>query len=235
MANPGNPWYIGMSEDAIRERVVQEAQKWLNVTEGSKRHKEIVDGYNSQKKLPRGYKLQYTDAWCAAFVSFIGICLGISHVILPEVGCGPMIELYKANGRWVEADDYVPKPGDIWMADWDAKKGECTGSPDHVELVEWCDGKNIGLIGGNSDNQVKRRTIPVEYIYTRGFCLPDYASLVQPFKDVPTDAWYSKIVGKAAEMGLMEGVGGGLFEPERPLNRAEAAALAVRIVELIGK
>lgn len=224
-------WYIGLTEDAIRQRVVAEAVKWIGVREGTVEHKRIVDTYNSQGKLPRGYKLQYDDAWCAGFISFLGIVLGISHVILPEVGCGPMIEGYKADGRWMEADDYVPRSGDIWMADWEAKKGECLGAPNHVELVEWCDGKNIGLVGGNSDNQVKRRTICVEHINTRGFCLPDYASLVQAFADVDPDAWYAKAVGRAAELGLMEGVGGGKFEPDRAPTRAELAAVVVRLYD----
>ncbi len=78
-------WYIGMTEAAIRQRVVEEAVKWLGVQEGTLEHKKIVDTYNSQAKLPRGYKLKYTDAWCAGFISFLGILLGISHVILPEV------------------------------------------------------------------------------------------------------------------------------------------------------
>lgn len=221
-------WYIGMTEDAIREQVVAAAVEWLGVREGTVEHKKIVDTYNNQGKLPRGYKLRYTDAWCAGFISFLGIVLGISHVILPEVGCGPMIELYKAIGRWEERDDYVPKPGDIWMADWDAKKGACTGSPDHVELVEWCDGKNIGLVGGNSDNRVKRRTICVESINTRGFCLPDYGSLVQPFADVAPDAWYAEDVSWAAAQGIVEGIGGGLFEPDRPVTRAEVVAMLRR-------
>ena len=228
-----NKWHIGLTEDAIRERVVAEAVKYIGVREGSKEHKKIVDTYNSQGKLPRGYKLQYTDAWCAGFISFLGIVLGISHVILPEVGCGPMIEEYKDKDRWMEADDYVPKPADIWMADWEAKNGECLGAPNHVELVEWCDGKNIGLVGGNSDNQVKRRTICVEHINTRGFCLPDYASLVQNYTDVPDDIWYAKEITKATELGIVNGVGNGEFDPERPVTRAECAAIAVRTYKKI--
>lgn len=226
-------WYIGMSESAIRERVVAEAQKLLGIKEGTAEHKRIVDTYNSLPKLPRGYKLQYTDAWCAATMSFIGITLGISHVILPECSCSKMIELYKAKGRWEERDDYVPKPGDIWMADWEAQKGECTGAPNHVELVEWCDGKNIGLIGGNSDNQVKRRTICVEYVKTRGFCLPDYGSLVQRFEDVAPDAWYADEIAKAAQLGIVQGTGDGKFEPDRAVTRAEAAAMIMRLYELM--
>lgn len=226
-------WYIGMSEAAIRERVVAEAVKWIGVREGTKEHKKIVDTYNSQGKLPRGYKLQYTDAWCAGFISFLGIVLGISHIILPEVGCAPMIEEYKAKGWWMEADDYVPKPGDLVMYDWDAKTGECTGAPDHVGMVEKVEGKTITVIEGNYDNQVKRREICVEYVKIRGFCLPDYASLVQRFTDVDPGAWYADDVAMAAQLGLMEGVGGGLFEPERAVTRGELAAVAVRLYDLM--
>ena len=223
--------FIGMSESAIRDRVVQEARKLLGIKEGTAEHKKIVDGYNSQTKLPRGYKLQYDDAWCAATMSYIGIILGIPHVILPEVGCGPMIELYKKAGRWEERDDYVPRPGDLVMYDWQAQRGECTGAPDHVGMVEKVEGKTITVIEGNYDNQVKHREICVEYVKVRGYCLPDYASLVQRFTDVDPGAWYADEVARAAQLGLMEGVGGGLFEPERPVTRGELAAVAVRLYE----
>lgn len=227
--------FIGMSESAIRDRVVHEARKLLGIKEGTAEHKKIVDGYNSQTKLPRGYKLQYDDAWCAGFVSFLGIVLGISHVILPEVGCGPMIELYKKAGRWEERDDYVPRPGDLVMYDWQAQSGECTGAPDHVGMVEKVEGKTITVIEGNYDNQVKLRQICVEYVKVRGYCLPDYASLVQRFTDVDPGAWYADEVARAAQLGLMEGVGGGLFEPERAVTRAEAATIAVRLYDLLNK
>lgn len=226
-------WYIGMSESAIRERVVAEARKLLGAKEGTAAHKKIVDGYNSQAKLPRGYKLQYTDAWCAATMSYIGIVLGIPQVLLPECSCSKMIELYKAKGRWMEADDYVPQPGDLVMYDWDAKTGECTGAPDHVGMVEKVEGKNITVIEGNYDNQVKRRQICVEYVKVRGYCLPDYDSLVQRFADVDPDAWYADEIAEAAALGIVQGTGDGKFEPDRPVTRAEAAAMIVRLYDLM--
>lgn len=228
-------WYIGMTEAAIRQRVVAEAVEWLGVREGTVEHKKIVDTYNSQGKLPRGYKLQYSDPWCAGFVSFLGIVLGISHVILPEVGCGPMIELYRKAGRWEEWDAFVPRPGDLIMYDWDAQTGECTGAPDHVGLVEKVEGKTITVIEGNYENRVQRREICVEYVKTRGFCVPDYGSLVQWYSDVPLDAWYKDDVYIARELGLMEGVGGGLFEPDRAITRAEVAAVVVRLYDAMNK
>lgn len=231
MAN--NQWYIGMTEDAIRQRVVDTALAYLGVREGTAEHKEIVNLYNSQSKPPRGYLLKDTDAWCAAFASVVGIVLGISHIILPECSCGKMIELYKAAGRWEERDDYVPSPGDLVMYDWDAQRGECLGAPNHVGMVESIKGKTITVIEGNYDNSVKRREICIEYIKVRGYCLPDYAKLVQRFADVDPGAWYADEVARAAQLGLMEGVGGGLFEPERAPTRAELAAVVVRLYELM--
>lgn len=227
--------FTGMSEAAIRERVVAEARKLLGIKEGTAEHKRIVDIYNTMPKLPRGYKLSYNDAWCAATMAYIGIVLGISRVLLPECSCSRMIELYKAKGRWMEDDDYVPRPGDLVMYDWDAKSGPSTGAPDHVGMVEKVEGKTITVIEGNYDNQVKRREICVEYVKVRGYCLPDYASLVHHYTDVPDDIWYAKEIAKATELGIVNGVGNGKFDPERPVTRAECAAIAVRLYELLNK
>lgn len=224
------PIFRGMSEAAIRKQVVAEAVKWLGTREGTIEHKRIVDGYNKGlHKLPRGYRLQDDDAWCAAFISFIGICLGISGVILPEVGCGPMIELYRKQGRWMERDDYVPSPGDIVMFDWDAKRGECTGAPDHVGMVVSVEGKAITVIEGNYDNQVKYRVICVEYIKVRGYCLPDYASLVWGFADVPAGEWYTPAVDWAEEESIIEGVSERLFAPDQPCTRAHVLTTMYRL------
>lgn len=234
MANPN--WYIGMTEDAIRQRVVDTAVSLLGIKEGTVEHKRIVDTYNAKlPKLPRGYKLSYNDPWCAATMTYIGIVLGITDIILPECSCSAMIELYKRKGRWMEDDAYVPKPGDLVMYDWDAVKGECTGAPDHVGMVISVDGKSIKVVEGNYDNQVKIRKICVEYVKTRGYCLPDYGSLVCGFSDVPPDSWCADEIYRAAELGLMVGVGGGLFEPERAPTRAELAAVVVRLYEILKK
>ena len=55
------------------------------------------------------------------------------------------------------------------------------------------------------------------------------------FADVPTDAWYADEVTEAAALGLMEGIGGGLFAPDRPIARGELAAVVVRLYEILNK
>lgn len=231
-----NKWYIGMTEDAIRQRVADTALSLLGIKEGTAEHKRIIDTYNTKlPKLPRGYKMDYDDPWCAATMTYIGIVLGITDIILPECSCSAMIELYKRKGRWMEDDAYVPKPGDLVMYDWDAVKGECTGAPDHVGMVISVDGKNIKVVEGNYDNQVKERTICVEYIKVRGYCLPDYGSLVCGFVDVPAGHRHAEGINWGAEKGIVLGVGGGKFEPDRPVTRGELMTILHRYAENKGK
>jgi len=49
------------------------------------------------------------------------------------------------------------------------------------------------------------------------------------FKDVTPKKWYAGVVEEAARLGLMMGTGNGIFEPEKPVTRAELAAVAVRL------
>lgn len=166
-----------MTEAALRKLVVDTAIKYLGCKESDGSHKKIIDIYNSQSPIPVGYKVTYYDAWCAAFVSAVAVELGLTDIILPECGCGRMITLYKNKGRWEEADSYVPDVADIIMYDWDdSGSGDNTGGADHVGFVVSVSGSTIKVIEGNKSDSVAYRSVPVDGLYIRGFCLPDYAS-----------------------------------------------------------
>ena len=151
---------------------------WVGRNENDGSHKLIVDTYNSLKPLPRNYKVQYTDAWCAATVSAAAIEAGLTDIIPRECSCTRMIELFKKMGRWKEDDSYIPLPGDIIFYDWDdSGKGDCTGNPEHVGVVESVMGLVITVIEGNYHDAVGRRNIAVNGRCIRGYGLPDYASM----------------------------------------------------------
>ena len=165
-----------MTEQELRNKVVQTARGYLGSKEADGSHRKIIDGYNAHKPLARGYLVKYTDAWCATFVSFVGIVCGLTDIMPTECGCGAMIELYKKKGRWQENDAYRPQPADIIMYDWDDNgAGDCTGYPEHVGLVEAVDGNTITVIEGNMSDKVGERKLQVNGRYIRGYCLPDYA------------------------------------------------------------
>lgn len=151
------------------------ARGWLGCNEKDGSHKKIIDVYNAHTPLARGYKVKYTDAWCATFVSACSIKAGMTDIIPTECGCGQMIELFKQKGIWKEADNYVPSPGDIIMYDWDdSGSGDNIGWPDHVGIVESCDGTNIVIIEGNKSEAVARRNLKVNGKYIRGYGIPKF-------------------------------------------------------------
>ena len=61
------------------------------------------------------------------------------------------------------------------MYDWDdSGTGENTNLPDHVGIVEKCAGNVITVIEGNYSRAVKRRSVPVNGKYIRGYITPRY-------------------------------------------------------------
>lgn len=158
-----------------RSQIVKQAQAWLGRKESDGTHKLIIDVYNSYSPLPRGYKMSYKDAWCAAFVSAVAIKCNATKIIPPECSCNRMIDAFKKLGEWNESDSYKPKPADIIFYDWDdSGSGDNKGEADHVGIVESCDGTYIKVIEGNYSDAVKRRTLQVNGRYIRGYGLPKY-------------------------------------------------------------
>ena len=172
----------------LAKSIIEQAKSWFGCKESDGTHKKIIDVYNNHKPLARGYKVKYTDAWCATFVSACAIKCGYTDIIPTECGCSPMIQLFKNIGSWVENDAYVPKSGDIIFYDWqDSGIGDNTGVPDHVGIVEKVSGSTITVIEGNKNNAVERRNIQVNGKFIRGYGVPKYDVETVP-KSVLTSA-----------------------------------------------
>jgi len=163
-------------------KMVELAQQCIGMKEADGSFKPIIDTYNSHTPLARGYKMKYTDAWCATFISYLSIKCGYTDIVPTECGCERQIDLFKKLGEWDENDARVPNPGDIIYYDWqDTGKGDNTGWSDHVGIVESCDGKNISIIEGNNADSVRRRQLTVNARYIRGYAVPRYpAEPVKP-------------------------------------------------------
>ena len=158
-----------------RSVILETAVKWLNVREGSDGHHAIIDTYNAHEPLAQGYKVQYDDDWCAAFVSFCAIEAGLTDIIPTECGCQRQIGLWKEIGRWEEKDTCLPNPGDIIYYDWDVRTlGDSTGWADHVGIVAGTHGPFIKVIEGNKDDSVGCRYIIRWDPRIRGYGLPEY-------------------------------------------------------------
>ena len=76
------PWgfyrKISGSEAALRMQVVQTAESYLGCRESDGSHEAIIDLYNAHEPLAQNYTVQYTDSWCATFVSAVSIRCGLT-------------------------------------------------------------------------------------------------------------------------------------------------------------
>lgn len=166
-----------------RKEIIQQAQAWVGKNEKDGSFKVIIDTYNTQTKLPRGYKMRYTDEWCATFISSLAIMCNATDIIPTECSCTKMIEKHKALGTWIEADNYKPATGDLLFYYWsDNGKGDCTSGASHIGIVEKVEGNKITVIEGNKGEAVARRTITVDARYIRGYAVPKYKAEAQPQK-----------------------------------------------------
>lgn len=171
----------GMTETQARQKVVGIMQGWVGLKRSDRSHAPIIDTYNRHTPRPRGYKVSYTDAYCATTTSAAAIKAGFTDIIPVECSCYYLIEKAKAMGIWQENDAHVPKPGDEVLYDWDDGANYATtdnqGAPEHVGMVEAISGSTIRVIEGNmSGGVVGRRNLQINGRYIRGFICPNYAS-----------------------------------------------------------
>lgn len=174
----------------MKNKVLEIAKSWIGKKESDGSHKAIIDAYNAHKPLPQGYKVKYTDAWCATFVSAVAIKAGCTDIIPLECSCPRQIELFKKLGAWEENDARTPEPGDIIYYDWQDKgKGDNVGVPDHVGIVEKVSGGKITVIEGNMSNDAAgRRILEVNGKYIRGYGVPKYDTKTVVAKKETTEA-----------------------------------------------
>ena len=173
-------WKVPAEEAALRMELVQTAQRYLGFQESDGSHRKIIDLYNSHEPLAVDYVVQYTDSWCAAFVSAAAIDCGLTDVIPTECGCQRQIGLFQERERWEEADDAIPLPGDLIYYDWNMEeKGECTGWADHVGIVVGTKWPFLKVIEGNYQDAVGYHYLMLNDIQIRGYARPDYAGFLQ--------------------------------------------------------
>ena len=183
------------------------AARWLGIREGSREHQEILDSYNAIRPLPRGYTVQMTDPWCAAFASAAAVMAGEGERYPLECSCSRMIARAEEMGIWVENDAHVPIPGDWVLYNWQAKAdGDDSGAPDHVGVVMAVEGDEILAVEGNYDNSVKLRRFPLNWEKIRGFVCPSRPDgCFHTLEEVP--GYARETIDKLVSDGSIRGVG----------------------------
>lgn len=123
------------------------------------------------EKFWRWYGFNYHVHWCACFTSYIAAeCGCIKSGICPKSALvDDWISFYKKQHRWA-GRNYIPHSGDFILFDW-----EGDGQPDHIGMVESCDGKTVTTIEGNSRDVCKRKTYSKGSGLIYGYGCPNYS------------------------------------------------------------
>ena len=104
------------------------------------------------------------------------------------------------------------------------------------EYVDWAlkNGVMNGVGGGLFEpNGETTRAMLVMVLY-RMAGAPDMAGRESSFTDVSADSWYGAAVIWASENGIVNGVGGGLFDPDASLTREQMAMMLYRFAGYLG-
>ncbi len=165
---------VKVSEPASAMSMLEVMRSWVGYSEKNKKHRKIIDIYNSYKPHPRNYKMKYSDAWCDACISAAAIKSGNAAAVGVECGVPSHIKIFKKKKIWIEDGTITPIPGDIIVFAWSKSKQPNNRSGSHIGIVDSVSKGKITTIEGNCSDKVKRRTIPVGWGYIRGYARPKY-------------------------------------------------------------
>lgn len=174
---------MAATEKELRKAYIKTAQKYVGAVQGSKKHRDIVDTFNTVK--PSGEVMNYVAPWCAASVTAWAIkALGktaAAKAFPLDYNCGNLIQKAIKLGAWHEDDKFKPAAGDLIIFNWTGGPGEIKVGADHVGVVESVKDGYIHTIEGNFSRAsvVGRRTFPIGWEFIRGFISPRYDKIAQ--------------------------------------------------------
>lgn len=153
---------------ATRFDIVEQARKWLGLNEADGSFKQLIDLYNSDYPIPRGYKAKYTSEWCAIFVTDVAIATHATDLIGKECSVPKFMQMFKEKGIWLGKIEN-PIGGDIVIFDWDGNN-----DGDHIGIVEETVGDTVTTIEGNCSEAVRRRVFKNNWTRIVGYARPKY-------------------------------------------------------------
>lgn len=149
------------------DSIINVAKSYLNATEGSQNHREIIDLYN-RGRYSDAYQMTMNDPWCAAFVVACFVEAGMEDIIPCYASCDQMIGIFKQWKRWKNKSSPV-NAGDIIFYDWNGD-----GSSDHVGIVVQNQFGQLSVIEGNKSDTVGYRNISISSSNIIGYGVPNY-------------------------------------------------------------
>ncbi|CAI6084190.1 S-layer homology domain-containing protein [Cohnella sp. JJ-181] len=113
-----------------------------------------------------------------------------------------------------------------------AAAGDTAGHWAGDTMAEW---QRLGLINGFQDGTLRpdQAISRIEFVALANRLFAYKGASSRLFADVPGDAWFASQVQAAVAAGYINGFPDGTFKPNRPLSRAEAAAMLAKLVPVV--
>lgn len=150
------------------DSIIETARSYLGTTEGSAKHKEIIDLYN-KARYSDAYQMTMNDPWCCAFVVAVFEKCGMSDIIPGYAACDQMISIFTKWGRYYSRSVRSVRPGDIIFYNWNGDL-----SADHVGIVVQNSFGELSVIEGNKSDTVAYRSIGSMDSCVLGYGVPNY-------------------------------------------------------------
>ena len=150
------------------DSIIEVARSYLGTTEGSAKHKEIIDLYN-KARYSDAYQMTMNDPWCCAFVVAVFEKCGMADIIPGYAACDQMISIFTKWGRYYSRSVRSVRPGDIIFYNWNGDL-----SSDHVGIVVQNRFGELSVIEGNKSDTVAYRSIGSMDSCVLGYGVPNY-------------------------------------------------------------
>ena len=150
------------------DSIIETARSYLGTTEGSAKHKEIIDLYN-KARYSDAYQMTMNDPWCCAFVVAVFEKCGMSDIIPGYAACDQMISIFTKWGRYYSRSVRSVRPGDIIFYNWNGDL-----SSDHVGIVVQNRFGELSVIEGNKSDTVAYRSVGSMDSCVLGYGVPNY-------------------------------------------------------------
>lgn len=150
------------------DSIIETARSYLGTTEGSAKHKEIIDLYN-KARYSDAYQMTMNDPWCCAFVVAVFEKCGMSDIIPGYAACDQMISIFTKWGRYYSRSVRSVRSGDIIFYNWNGDL-----SADHVGIVVQNRFGELSVIEGNKSDTVAYRSIGSMDSCVLGYGVPNY-------------------------------------------------------------
>lgn len=150
------------------DSIIETARSYLGTTEGSAKHKEIIDLYN-KARYSDAYQMTMSDPWCCAFVVAVFEKCGMSDIIPGYAACDQMISIFTKWGRYYSKSVRSVRPGDIIFYNWNGDL-----SSDHVGIVVQNRFGELSVIEGNKSDTVAYRSVGSMDSCVLGYGVPNY-------------------------------------------------------------